>query len=70
MQSPPGKSTPILSTRDLRLVVVAVVLMAASGLTYFTHAGKIAPFLISAAALGTLAALVGRSVDRLGDRLG
>jgi len=32
--------------------------------------GRVVPFVVSAIALGVLAAVVGRSVDRLGDRLG
>ncbi|MCU1494535.1 MAG: sodium:proton exchanger [Acidimicrobiaceae bacterium] len=64
------RTTTGLPRADVRLVGLAVVLTAASAGTYFGHAGKVVPFVVSAAALGVLAALVGRSVDRLGDRLG
>jgi Ca2+:H+ antiporter len=47
-----------------------VLFSAGSAAGRYSHAGRIFPFVVSAAALGTLAAIVGRSVDRLGDRLG
>jgi Ca2+:H+ antiporter len=46
------------------------ILTAASGATRYAHVGRVVPFVVSAIALGVLAAVVGRSVDRLGDRLG
>ncbi len=46
---------------------VAVVLAA---VTRFVPVGDVLPFLCSAAAVALLAALVGRSVDQLGDRFG
>ena len=39
-------------------------------MTRYVHTGRVVPFIVSAFALGFLAAIVGRSVDRLGDRLG
>lgn len=59
-----------LSRSDLELFGAATLLTAASGITRYVHAGRVAPFVISALALGVLASIVGRSVDRLGDRLG
>jgi len=59
-----------LTRGDFRLVVAATALTAASGVTRFAGAGAVAPFVVSGLALAALAALVGRSVDRLGDRLG
>jgi Ca2+:H+ antiporter len=54
----------------VRLFVAAAVLTSASAVTHYVHSGTVAPFVVSAAALGVLASIVGRSVDRLGDRLG
>ena len=59
-----------LSRSDLRLIAAATLLTAASAVTHYVHAGRVVPFVVSAAALGLLATVVGRSVDRLGDRLG
>jgi len=52
------------------LFVAAIVLTSASAVTHYVHSGTVAPFVVSAAALGVLASIVGRSVDRLGDRFG
>ncbi|HEX6476512.1 MAG TPA: hypothetical protein VF005_04505 [Acidimicrobiales bacterium] len=59
-----------LSAGDLRLLSAAGVLTVASGVTRFTATGSVLPFVVSGLALAALAALVGRSVDRLGNRLG
>ncbi len=55
---------------DVSLVALAATLAAASGAVHAAGAGEVAPFVVSGVALALLAALVGRSVDRLGDRLG
>jgi Ca2+:H+ antiporter len=60
----------LLSAGDVRLLVVAGVLSAASGVTRFTASGSVLPFVVSGLALAALAALVALSVDRLGSRLG
>jgi Ca2+:H+ antiporter len=59
-----------LSKGDVRLFGAAALFTAASGVTRYVHAGRVVPFVVSAAALGVLATVVGRSVDRLDDRLG
>jgi Ca2+:H+ antiporter len=59
-----------LSRSDVWLLAGGAFLTAGSAATRYTHAGRVAPFIMSAVALGVLAAIVGRSVDRLGDRLG
>ena len=46
------------------------VLIAASAVTHYVSSGRVAPFVVSGLALAGLAALVGRSVDGLGERLG
>ena len=67
-----SKTDPVgqLSRADVRLLGVATLLSAVAGVTHYVGAGNIAPFVISGIALALLASLVGRSVDRLGDRLG
>jgi Ca2+:H+ antiporter len=67
---PQMKRAGALSAGDLRLLVAAGVLSAASGATRFTASGSVLPFVVSGLALAALAALVGRCVDRLGSRLG
>ena len=59
-----------LSRSDLRLLAAGGLFTAGSAVTRYVPSGHVVPFLISAVALGLLAAIVGRSVDRLGDRLG
>ncbi len=69
MDSPVNRAGP-LSAGDVRLLTAAGVLSAASGVTRFVTSGSVLPFVVSGLALAALAALVGRSVDRLGSRLG
>jgi Ca2+:H+ antiporter len=59
-----------LTPGDVRLLVASAVLSVASAAVHFAGAGTVVPFVVTAAALAALAAVVGRSVDRLGDRLG
>jgi Ca2+:H+ antiporter len=53
-----------------RLTGTAAVLTAAAAAATYGHAGTLLPFLAAAAALGALAALVGRSVEQIASRLG
>lgn len=55
---------------DRRLIAITAVLVAAAAVTHFVSSGRVAPFVVSGFALAALAALVGRSVDGMGDRLG
>jgi len=59
-----------LSRSDVRLLVAGALGTAGSAVTRYVHTSRVVPFIVSAFALGFLAAIVGRSVDRLGDRLG
>ena len=59
-----------LSRSDLWLLIAGALGTAGSAVTRYAHTGRVVPFIVSALALGFLAAIVGRSVDRLGDRLG
>lgn len=61
---------PLLTRRDRIMLTVTVVAAAAAGALHFAHAGAVVAFAVSAVALATLASLVGRSVEALGDRLG
>jgi len=58
------------SKGDVRLLAAGAVFTVAAGVTRFAEVGPVVPFVVSAAALGVLASIVGRSVERLGDRLG
>ena len=55
---------------DVRLLAATALFSAAGAAVHYVGAGKVVPFVVTAVALGALAAVVGRSVDRLGDRLG
>jgi Ca2+:H+ antiporter len=55
---------------DWWLIGVSAALTAAAAVTSYVPSGRIVPFIAAALALAVLAALVGRSVDGLGDRLG
>ena len=59
-----------LQGRDVRLLVVSLVLAIAAWLLDAHPIGRVLPFVIAALALAALATLVGRCVDALGDRLG
>ncbi len=59
-----------LGRYDRWLLAANAVLTAAAAVTHFVPSGSVAPFAVSALALAALAALVGRSVGGLGDRLG
>ena len=59
-----------LKKGDWWLIGISAGLTAAAGVTAYVPSGKIIPFIVAALALAVLAALVGRAVDGLGDRLG
>ena len=65
-----GDIVSSIGRRERRLIAVAVVLTAASGVTHYVGTGRVVPFVVSAFALAALAALVGRAVEGLGERLG
>jgi Ca2+:H+ antiporter len=61
----------VFTRSELRSIVLTVVALVAAAVTYYAKAGgSVAPFVISGIALAMLAALVGRSVEALGERLG
>ena len=55
---------------DLIVIGGSALMMTAAGVTRFTNAGAVPAFLCSGLAVALLAALVGRSVEQLGDRFG
>jgi Ca2+:H+ antiporter len=61
---------PLLSGRDRIMITVTVIAAVAAGALHFAHSNAVLAFLVAAIALATLASLVGRSVEALGDRLG
>jgi len=60
----------IFNRADLIVIGGSVLMIAAAGATRFTDAGAVPAFLCSGLAVALLAALVGRSVEQLGDRFG
>jgi Ca2+:H+ antiporter len=61
---------PLLSRRDRIMFTITVIAAAAAGALHFAHSNAVVAFVVAALALATLASLVGRSVEALGDRLG
>jgi Ca2+:H+ antiporter len=61
---------PLLTRRDRTMLSVTVVAAVAAGALHYAHVNAVLAFIVSALALATLASLVGRSVEALGDRLG
>jgi len=61
---------PLLTWRDRIMLSVTVVAAVAAGALHYAHVNAVLAFIVSALALATLASLVGRSVEALGDRLG
>ena len=59
-----------LTRRDVGLLIICLVLAAATGILDAKPVGSVLPFAVAALALAALATLVGRCVDALGDRLG
>ncbi len=61
---------PLLSGRDRIMITVTVIAAVAAGALHFAGSNAVLAFIVAAIALATLASLVGRSVEALGDRLG
>ena len=61
---------PLLSRRDRITIAITVISAVAAGILHFAHSNAVLAFVVAAVALATLASLVGRSVEALGDRLG
>jgi Ca2+:H+ antiporter len=67
---PADGATPILIRSDYLLLALAVALGLFAGLAHFGGWNSVIAFLVAAGAVALLAALVGRSVEQLGDRFG
>jgi len=52
------------------MITITVVAAVAAGVLHFAHVNAVLAFIVSALSLATLASLVGRSVEALGDRVG
>ncbi|MGI9162097.1 MAG: calcium/proton exchanger [Mycobacterium sp.] len=61
---------PLLSGRDRIMFAITAVAAVLAGVLHYAHSNAVVAFIVSALALATLASLVGRSVEALGDRLG
>jgi Ca2+:H+ antiporter len=62
---------PASLTRSDRIIIaVSAVMTAISAALHFGHGNQVATFILSGLALAALAALVGRSVEQVADRLG
>jgi Ca2+:H+ antiporter len=68
MSEPPRR--PVFIRSDWIICGGSALLIAAAGTTRFANAGAVPAFLCSGFAVALLAALVGRSVEQLGDRFG
>lgn len=60
----------VFSRSDRLIVGAAAVLTVAAAVLEYSHAPHVATFVVSGLALAALAALVGRSVEQVADRLG
>ena len=65
-----AKQPALLTRRDRTMLTITVVATAAAGVLHFADTNAVVAFVVAALALATLASLVGRSVEALGDRLG
>ncbi|GAS88710.1 vacuolar cation/proton exchanger 5 [Mycolicibacterium brisbanense] len=63
-------ASPVLIRSDRILLILSAALALCAGLAHFGGWNSVVAFLVAAAAVAVLAALVGRSVDQLGDRFG
>lgn len=63
-------AAPLLTRRDRIMIAITVLAAVGAGALHFAHANSVVSFIVAALALATLASLVGRSVEALGDRLG
>jgi Ca2+:H+ antiporter len=70
MTSAPAMRTPMFVRSDYVVVGAGVATVALAGLAHALGWGDVLPFLFAAVAVTLLAALVGRSVEQLGDRFG
>src|SRR3954471_22831537 len=65
-----NQTEPVLVRSDKVILGLAAVLCVVAGVAHYGGWGSVTAFVVSAGAVCLLAALVGRSVDQLGDRFG
>jgi Ca2+:H+ antiporter len=65
-----GVNSRVLGRSDVVVLAVAVVACVAAGVTRFAGSPAVLAFVVAAVAVALLAAVVGRSVEQLGDRFG
>jgi Ca2+:H+ antiporter len=65
-----GSRTPTFVRSDRIIIGAALAGMALSGVVTYVNVGKVTAFAVTALTVAVLAALVGRSVEQLGDRFG
>lgn len=63
-------ASPVMVRSDWILVVLSGLLAVLAGLAHFGDWNSVLTFVLAAAAVGILAAVVGHSVEQLGDRFG
>lgn len=68
--APPAGGRTILVRSDLVILIGGLAAIVLAAITRFTAANEVLAFGCAAIAVAMLAALVGRSVDQLGDRFG
>jgi Ca2+:H+ antiporter len=70
--APPGSvgARPVFSRSDLVVLGASAVATIVAGIAHYAAAPAVLRFVVAAIAIATLASLVGRCVERLGDRLG
>ena len=59
-----------MSKKEKIIIVVAIAVTALSGLLHYTHVNAVLGFVVTAAALGCLARIVGDATEQLGSRMG
>ncbi len=69
-QTAPAKRAGTLTSADRKLLALCLGMTIAAGIFHNSGGSPVVSFVSSALALATLASLVGRSVEALGDRLG
>lgn len=59
-----------MEKKEKRIIVIAVIIMAISGILNYTHSNVLIAFIVSAAALALLAKIVGDATEQLGSHVG
>jgi Ca2+:H+ antiporter len=59
-----------MNKKEIRSVVIALVVTGASGLLYYLHANAVLSFFVTAVALAFVAMIVGEATEQLGSRMG